>query len=88
MHCSFTSELDLVACITEENRRRKGKMILLTKAYFEMSCLALAYLSTQRAPKNLGCFDDDDHRRGLRKYLLKEMYDGSDVTCYDELVFF
>lgn len=79
------SKLDLVAYITEENRRRKRKRILLTKAYFEMSCLALAYLSMQRAPRNLGCFNDYEHRCGLRKYLLKEMYDGSDVTCYDEL---
>jgi hypothetical protein len=31
------------------------------------------------------CFNDDERRHTLRKYLLKEMYDGSEVTCYDEL---
>lgn len=43
------------------------------------------YLSTQRAPKSLGCFSDEEQRYGLRKYLLKEMYNGSEITCYDEL---
>jgi hypothetical protein len=79
------SQLELVASITEENKRRKRKRILLTKKYFEMSCLALAYLSSQRAPRNLGCINVDEEKVAFRKYILKKTYDGSDVTCYDKL---
>ena len=79
------SQLDLVASITEENKRRKRKRILLTKKYFEMSCLALAYLSSQRVPRNLGCFSDDEEKLAYRKYILKKTYDGSEITCYDKL---
>ena len=79
------SQQELIAYITEENRRRKRKRILLTYAYFEMSCLALAYLSTQRAPRDLGCFDDEEETVRYRKYILKKTYDGSEATCYDKL---
>ena len=86
VHCgSIMSQLDLIASITQENKRRKRKRIVLTTMYVESVCLALAYLSTQRAPKSLGCFSNEEHRYGLRKYFLKEMYNGSEVTCYDEL---
>ena len=45
----------------------------------------VAYLSEQGRPRELGCFSDDEIRHNIRKYLLKEMYDGSEVTCYDNL---
>jgi hypothetical protein len=79
------SQLDLVSRITEENKSRKRKRILLTKKYFEMSCLVLAYLSTQRAPRDLGYFNDNEEKVAYRKYILKTTYDGSETACYDKL---
>ena len=79
------SQQELVAYITEENKRRKRKRILLTKQYFEMSCLAFAYVSSQRAPRNLGCFDEEEEKVAYRKYILKQTYEGSETTCYDKL---
>ncbi|KAL6882103.1 hypothetical protein ACP4OV_011575 [Aristida adscensionis] len=79
------SELDLQCSINEENKRRKRRRIILTKLYFESTLLGLAYLSSQRSPRDLGCFSDEERKHNNRKYLLKEMYDGSEVTCYDEL---
>jgi hypothetical protein len=67
----------------EQSKKKKTK--LLTKKFFEMSCLALAYVSTQRAPRDLGCFNDDEEKIAYRKYILKNTYDGSDTTCYDKL---
>ena len=58
---------------------------MLTKLYFESVVLGLAYLSSQRAPRGVGCFRSDEQLHNYRKYLLKEMYDRSDVTCYDKL---
>ena len=55
------------------------------KQYFESTLLALAYLSTQRVPRDLGTFTEDEHRTSLRKYLLKDMYDGTEIACYDQL---
>ena len=55
------------------------------KLYFESTLLALAYLSTRRLPRDLGSFNDDEHKLSLRKYLLKDMYDGTEVACYDQL---
>ena len=75
------SNQELISYITEENKRREIKRILLTQKYFEMSCLAVAYLSSQRAPRNLGCFDDDEEKVAYRKYILKKTYDGSEATC-------
>ena len=79
------SQQELVNYITEENKKRKRKRILLTKQYFEISCLAFAYLTTQRAPRDLGCFNDDEETIRYRKYILKKTYDGSETTCYDKL---
>ena len=79
------SDLELVSFINEENKRRKRRRIIFTELYFEVVVLGLAYLSSQRGPRDLGCFNDDERRHTLRKYLLKEMYDSSKVTCYDEL---
>jgi hypothetical protein len=79
------SQQELVPYITKENKRRKRKRIVFTKKFFEMSCLALAYLSMQRAPKNLGCFNDDEEKVVYRKYILKQTYDGSETNCYDKL---
>jgi hypothetical protein len=67
------------------NKRRKRRRIILTELYFESILLGVAYLTSQRLPKDVGCFSDDEHRHNHRKYLLKEMYDGSEGTCYDEL---
>ena len=79
------SDLELISYITEENERRKKRRIVLTKLYFESVVLGLAYLSSQRAPRGVGCFSSDEQLHNYRKYLLKEMYDRSDVTCYDKL---
>ena len=86
VHCSYTmSDLELVSSITKENNRRKRRRIVLIELYFESVVLGVAYLSSQRGPRNLGCFSDDERRHNTRKDLLKEMYDGSEVTCYDKL---
>ena len=86
VNCSYTmSDHDLVSYIMEENKRRKKRRIVLTELYFESVLLGFAYLSEQRRPRELGCFSDDEIRHNIRKYLLKEMYDGSEVTCYDNL---
>ena len=45
----------------------------------------MAYLSAQRGPRDLGSFSNDEHKHSLRKYLLKDMYDGAKVACYDQL---
>jgi hypothetical protein len=75
----------MISYITEENKRRKRRRIVLMKQYFESTLLAMAYLSTQRSPRDLGCFTDDEHKHSLRKYLLKDLYDGAEVACYDQL---
>ena len=75
------SNQELISYITGENKRRERKRILLTQKYFEMSCLVVAYLSPQKAPRNLGCFDDDEEKVAYRKYILKKTYDGSEATC-------
>ena len=86
VHCShIMSQLELTAYITEENKRRKRKLILLTQMYCEMSCLAMAYLTSQRPAKDPRFFDDDEEKIAYRKYILRELYNGSEVTCYDEL---
>jgi hypothetical protein len=80
------SNLELVSYITEENKRREKRRIVLTELYLESVVLGLAYLSSQRPPRNVGCFSSDEQQlQTYRKYLLKEMYDGSEVTCYDKL---
>lgn len=57
----------------------------MTELYFESVLLGIAYVISQRLPREVGCFSDDEGRHNYRKYLLKEMYNGSEVTCYDEL---
>jgi hypothetical protein len=74
------SQLELVACITDENKRRRKIM----QMYFEMPCLALAYLSSHRSPRNVGCFNYEEEKVAFRKYILKNTYDGSKVPCYDK----
>ena len=75
----------MISYITEENKRRKRKRIILIELYFESVLLGMAYLISQRAPRGIGSFSDDEHKHTLRKYLLKDMYDGSEVACYDQL---
>ena len=75
--CVPMSDLELVSFINEENKRRKRRIIFI-ELYFEAVILGLVYLSSHRGPRDLGMHT-------LRKFLLKEMYDGSEVTCYDEL---
>ena len=77
----MSEELDLVNYVSDENKRRKRRRIVFMKLYFESTLLAMAYLSTQRLPRDLGSFSDDEHKLLLRKYLLKDMYDGSEVAC-------
>ena len=57
----------------------------MAKNYFQLSCLAYAYLSTQRAPRDLGFFSDDEEKVAYRKFILKQTYNGSESTCYDKL---
>jgi hypothetical protein len=45
-------ELDMISYITEENKRRKRRRIVLMEQYFESTLLAMAYLSTQRGPRD------------------------------------
>ena len=78
-------QVDMISYTTEENKRRKRKMIVLTELYFESVLLGMAYLISQRAPPGLGSFSDDEHKHTLRKYLLKDMYDDLQVACYDQL---
>jgi hypothetical protein len=87
VHCSckISDELNMVSYITKENKIRKRGRIVLMKQYFESTLLAMVYLSTQRGPRDLGCFTDDEHKHSLRKYLLKDLYDGAEVACYDQL---
>ena len=58
---------------------------MLTKLYFEVSMVALAYASTQRAPRDLGAFDDFEKKVAYRKYVLRRTYNGTETRCYDEL---
>ena len=44
---------------------------MLTKLYFEVSMVALAYASTQRSPRDLGAFDDFEKKVAYRKYVLR-----------------
>jgi hypothetical protein len=39
-----SDHLELVACINEENKRRKRRRIILTEMYFESCVLAMAYI--------------------------------------------
>jgi hypothetical protein len=63
----MAEELELVSYITEENKRRKRRRILFIEQYFHSVLLAMAYLSSQRAPRDLGCFNDDEHKLSLRR---------------------
>ena len=83
--CETSDELALVNYITEENRRRKRRRLVFMKQYLECTLLAMAYVCTQRFPRELGAFTDEEHRLSLRKYLLKNMYDGTEVACFDQL---
>ena len=58
---------------------------MLTKMYFEVSMVALAYASTQRSPRDLGAFDDFEKKVAYRKYVLARTYNGTEARCYDEL---
>ena len=81
----MAEELELVSYIMEENKRRKRRRIVLIEQYFESVLLAMAYLTSHRGPRELGSFNDDEDKHNLRKYLLKDMYDGCEVACYDQL---
>ena len=83
----MSDQLELVEWINEENKRRKRKRIVLTRLFVETCALALAFVTTQRdrGPRDLGTFNDDEDKIRNRKYLLKCMYDGSAVACYDQL---
>jgi hypothetical protein len=77
--------LDLHSYVTQENERRKRRRLALAEIYFKTIVATLAYMHTGRRPRELHCFSNDEHRHILRRYLLKELYDASEVTCYDEL---
>jgi hypothetical protein len=54
------SNLELVSYITEENKRRKKRRIVLIELYFESVVLGLAYISSKRPLRNVGCFSSDE----------------------------
>ena len=47
--------------------------------------VALAYVSAQRSPRDLGAFDDFEKKVAYRKYVLRRTYNGTETRCYDEL---
>ena len=50
---------------------------MFTKLYFEVSMVALAYVSTQRSPRDLGAFNDFEKKVAYRKYVGKNIqWDG------------
>jgi hypothetical protein len=53
------------------------RRIALIEMSFESCILAMAYLSTQKGPKDLVSFSDDKRIHSVQKYFLKEMHDGS-----------
>ena len=66
VHCNYNvSQMDLIASINEENKRRKRNMIILASMYVESVCLGLTYLSAQRTLKSLGWFSDEEHQMVL-----------------------
>jgi len=77
--------LDLVSCISAENKRRKKRRLLLAELYLAMIVVVVDYVHKERRPRDLGAFSDEEHMQTFRKYLLKNLYEGSEVTCYDEL---
>lgn len=77
--------LDLVSCISAENKRRKKQRLLLAELYLAMLVVMVDYLGKERRPRDLGAFSDEEHLQTFRKYVLKNLYEGSEVTCYDEL---
>ena len=77
--------LDLVSCISAENKRRKKRRLLLAELYLAMVVVVVDYVHKERRPRDLGAFSDEEHMQTFRKYLLKNLYEGSEVTCYDEL---
>jgi hypothetical protein len=58
----------MVHYISEENKTRKRKRIMFSKLYFEVSMVALAYVSTQKSPRDLGAFNDFEKKVAHRKY--------------------
>ena len=79
------SHQDMVDYMSAENKRIKRKRIVLTKLYFEVSMVSLAYASTQRAPRDLGAFTEFEEKVAYRKYVLRRTYNGTETRCYDEL---
>ena len=77
--------LDLVSCISAENKRRKKRRLLLAELYLAMVVVVVDYVHKERRPRDLGAFSDEEHMQTFRKYLLKNLYEGYEVTCYDEL---
>ncbi|CAM0943673.1 unnamed protein product [Alopecurus aequalis] len=59
--------------------------MLFSELYFAMIVVVVDYVSKERIPRDLGVFSDEEQMHTFRKYLLKNLYDGSEVTCYDEL---
>jgi hypothetical protein len=77
--------LDLVSCISAENKTRKKRRLLLTELYLAMLVVVVDYVHKEKRSKDLGAFSDEEHMSTFRKYLLKNLYEDSEVTCYDEL---
>jgi hypothetical protein len=67
-------------------QKKKEEKDCVDEIILESTLLVMTYLTTQRGPRDLGCFTDDEHKHSLRKYLLKDLYDGAEVACYGQLL--
>lgn len=58
---------------------------MLAELFNAVLVVAIAYISRERRSREIGHFSDDEDRHTIRRYVLKNIYDGSELTCYDEL---
>ena len=79
------SSLNICAYISEENERRKKRRKYMSTLFLATIVYVVAHVCFGRMPKEIGEFNDDEEQYRISRYLLRDMYDGSEVTCYDQL---
>ena len=57
----------------------------MANLFHATTIVVVAYVCSDRMPREVGAFSDHEERHVVRRYLLKDMYDGSEETCYDRL---